>query len=170
MNPSLVRAGKWLRRRAENVVAALLAVMFVAFIIQIVFRYVFNWPVGWTSEVSILAWLWVVLWGSAFVLSEKEEVRFDIIYSNVPTEVRRVFTVITGLALVFLYAVSLPAAYSYVAFMKVERSAYLGIPINYLYSIYVIFAVACIIRYCWLIWRAIRGNEPPGTDPAQAGI
>ena len=30
----------WLARRAENVAAAMLAVMFVAFIIQIFFRYV----------------------------------------------------------------------------------------------------------------------------------
>ena len=28
----------WMRRRAENVVALLLAIMFVAFILQIVFR------------------------------------------------------------------------------------------------------------------------------------
>src|SRR5664279_2606977 len=77
----LMAAGRWLRRRAENVIAALLATMFVCFIIQIVFRYCLNYPVGWTEEISVLTWLWVVLWGAAFVLSEKEEVRFDIIYS-----------------------------------------------------------------------------------------
>ena len=39
--------GLWLRRRAENVAAAMLAVMFTAFILQIIFRYFFNfrlWP------------------------------------------------------------------------------------------------------------------------------
>jgi hypothetical protein len=71
--------------------------------------------------------------------------------------VRRVFTVITGLALIGLYGVSLPAAWSFVAFMKVERSAYLHVPIVYLYSIYVVFAVACIVRYAWLVVTAIRG-------------
>jgi hypothetical protein len=59
----------------------------------------------------------------------------------------------------------MPASYSFVAFMKVERSAYLHVPINYLYSIYVIFAAACIGRYCWLVWRAIRGGASPVTDP-----
>ena len=47
----------WVRRRAENVVALLLAIMFVAFILQIVFRYFLNFPVGWTSELSVVAWL-----------------------------------------------------------------------------------------------------------------
>ncbi len=141
--------------------------MFVCFIIQVIFRYVLNYPVGWTQEVSVLTWLWGVLWGAAFILSEKDEVRFDIIYSNVSENLRRVFTVITGGVLIFLYGVSLPAAYSYVSFMKVERSAYLHIPINYLYSIYLIFAVACICRYGWLVWNAIRGGKSPLTDPTQ---
>jgi C4-dicarboxylate transporter DctQ subunit len=163
----LVAISRWLRQRAENIAVALLATMFVCFIIQIFFRYVLNYPVGWTEEVTIVTWLWTVLWGAAFVLSEAEEVRFDIIYSNISENLRRVFTVMTGVALIFLYGVSLPASYSYVAFMKVERSAYLHIPINYLYSIYVIFAVACICRYCWLVWRAIRGGKSPVTDPAQ---
>ena len=157
----LVALGRWLRKRAENIAVALLATMFICFIVQIVFRYVLNRPVGWTEEVSVLTWLWVVLWGASFLLSEKEEVRFDIIYGNVPEGVRRVFTVITGIALIFLYGVSLPAAFSFVAFMKVERSAYLHIPINYLYAIYLIFAAACICRYCWLVWHAVRGGRSP---------
>ena len=148
---------EWLQRRTHNIAALLLATMFGCFIVQIVLRYVFNYPVGWTEELSILCWMWGILWGAAFVVTERDEVRFDILYGNVPEGVRRVFTVITGLALIGLYGVSLPAAWSFVAFMKVERSAYLHEPINYLYSIYVIFAVACIVRYAWLVWVAIRG-------------
>ena len=152
--------GRWLRRRAENIAALMLAVMFVCFILQIFFRYVLNSPVGWTEEVSTLMWIWGVLWGAVFVLDEKDEVRFDIIYSAVQERTRRVFTVITGIALVIMYSVSLPAATSYVTFMKVERSAYLGIRLDYLYSIFLVFTVAAIVRYAWLAWRASRGRAP----------
>ena len=48
----MVRAhARALSRLAEHVAAALMAVIFVAFMIQIVLRYFFNWPVGWTTEV-----------------------------------------------------------------------------------------------------------------------
>jgi TRAP-type C4-dicarboxylate transport system permease small subunit len=151
---------QWFLRRTHNVAALLLATMFACFVIQIVLRYVFNNPVGWTEELSILCWMWGILWGAAFVVSERDEVRFDILYGNVPEGVRRVFTVITGLALIALYGISLPAAASFVAFMKVERSAYLQVPISYLYSIYIIFAVACMVRYAWLVWTALRGPRP----------
>ena len=55
--------------------------MFLCFILQIVSSYVFNYPLGWTDEVSVMCWIWCVLWGAVFVLREKDEVRFDIIYS-----------------------------------------------------------------------------------------
>jgi TRAP-type C4-dicarboxylate transport system permease small subunit len=169
MNPNVVKAASWLRRRAENVAVALLSIMFATFIIQIFFRYVLNDPLGWTEEVIITTWLWTVLWGAAFILDESEEIRFDIIYSSVTEKTRRVFTIITGLVLIVFYAISLPATYSYVSFMKVEHSAYLHVPINWMYSVYLIFAVACICRYGWLVRRAIRGDVSPTTDPAKTG-
>jgi C4-dicarboxylate transporter, DctQ subunit len=159
--------GRWLRRRAENVMVALLSVMFATFIIQIFARYVLNHPVGWSEEVIITAWLWTVLWGAAFVISEAEEIRFDIIYSALSDRTRRILTVITGIVLVALYSVSLPASYSYVSFMKVERSAYLHVPIDVMYSIYVIFLVASISRYVWLVIAALGGGSAPQTDAAR---
>ena len=159
--------GRWLRRRAENVAVALLSTMFACFIIQIFFRYLLNNPVGWTEEVIVTAWLWTVLWGAAFIVSEAEEVRFDILYSNISEGARRACTVVTGVALVLLYGVSLPASYKYVSFMKVERSAYLHVPIDLMYSVYIVFAVASIGRYSWLVYRAIRGGISPLTESAR---
>jgi C4-dicarboxylate transporter, DctQ subunit len=145
----------------------MLATMFVAFLVQIVFRYVFGWPAGWAFELSILCWLWGVLWGAAFIVDEKDEIRFDVIYGAARPGLRRLFTVVTGVALLAIYGVSLPAVADYVAFMKVERSAYLKIPFNWLYSIYVIFAVAVLVRYTVLVWRAVRGKGTPSAGPGE---
>jgi TRAP-type C4-dicarboxylate transport system permease small subunit len=154
---------RWLRRRAENVSVLLLLAMFTCFMIQIISRYVFNYPLGWTDEASVLFWIWCTLWGAAFVLRERDEVRFDIFYSAASPKLRCIFTVITGVSTVVIFAVSLPAVYAYVSFLKVEKSAYLGIRLDYLYSIYVIFAIATIVRYAALTWFALRGR-PPGIE------
>ncbi len=167
MKSKLLRAARWLRRRAEDVSVALLCIMFATFIVQIFARYVLNKPTSWSEEVIITTWLWTVLWGAAFLLRETEEIRFDIIYSRVSARTRRIFTVLTGVALVALYGISLPAAYNYVSFMKVEHSASLRVPMNWLYSVFIIFSVACICRYCWLIYRALGGARSPETDPAK---
>ena len=160
---TLLRAteiARWLRRRAENVAALLLLAMFLCFILQIAARYVFNYPLGWTDEASVLCWIWCTLWGAAFVLREKDEVRFDIFYSSLSDRARCVCTVITGIAAIVLFGIALPAVISYVMFLKVERSAYLGIRLDYLYSIYILFSVGVIIRYAALTWRALRGHPP----------
>jgi C4-dicarboxylate transporter DctQ subunit len=169
LNPALQALGAWCYRRAENILAAMLAVMFVAFIIQIVFRYLLNFPIGWTQELTVIFWIWLVLFGAAFVIRETEEVRFDIIYGTAGPRVRRAMCVVTAVALVALYGISLPAVVDYVAFMKVESSAYLKIRFDLLFSIYVVFAVAAIIRYVWLCWRAIWGEAPEAFDPTKAG-
>jgi len=157
-------AAAWLHRRAENVAAALLAVMFAAFIVQIVFRYFLNFPIGWTSELSVIAWLWLVLWGAAFVVTESEEIRFDLVYGAVSPRTRRAMGIVTGLAIVALYSLSLPATVRYVSFMKVEKTSYLKIPFDWLYSIYVIFLVAVIGRYLWLLAQLLRGKDPESSD------
>jgi C4-dicarboxylate transporter, DctQ subunit len=169
MKSRMAKVGGWLRRRAENITAAMLAVMFAAFILQIVFRYVLNLPIGWTHEVSVIMWLWLVLFGSAFVIRENEEIRFDIIYGAVGPGPRRVMALITAIALVSLFSLSLPAVIDYVAFMKVQKTAYLKIRFDYLYAMYVVFAVAMIVRYIWLGWQAVWGRAPEVFDPTKAG-
>ena len=158
----------WLRRRAENVAAAMLAVMFAAFVVQIVFRYFFNFPTGWTTELTVVMWLWLVLWGAAFVVRESEEIRFDLLSGAVGRRARIALGIVAGTALVVLYGASLPATYSYVTFMKVEKTSYLKIPVDWLFSIYLIFVVAILIRYLWILSHLLRGREPDVADPSRA--
>lgn len=169
MDPRLTALGGWLYRRAENVLAAMLAVMFFAFLFQVFSRYVMGWPTGWTNELSAILWIWIVLWGAAFVLTEQEEMRFDLIYASVGPRARGIMFLVCAAALVFLYAISFPAILDYVTFMKVEKSAYLKLRFDWVFSIYLIFVVAVIVRYIWLSWRVLRGAAPDEFDPAKAG-
>jgi TRAP-type C4-dicarboxylate transport system permease small subunit len=169
MNPHLAGIGRWLHARAENLLAAMLGIMFAVFIIQIIFRYVINLPIGWTHEISVMMWLWIVLFGTAFVVRDNEEIRFDIFYAAVGNRTRRVMVFLTAVTLVALFTISLPGVIDYVMFMKVEKTAYLKIRFDYLYSIYAIFAVAMIVRQFWLACRAVWGKDSEGFDPTKAG-
>ncbi|RYF55964.1 MAG: TRAP transporter small permease subunit [Comamonadaceae bacterium] len=154
-----------LHRFAEGVAALLMAVIFVAFILQISLRYLFNWPVGWTTELSLAAWLWLVLWGAAFVLKDEEEIRIDLLSGRASRPMRRAIGAVGALSVSVLFGMSLPASWAYVTFMKVEKSSYLGIRMDYLYSIYLVFAVAVIGRS---LRQLVRGPAPAPAagDPA----
>ena len=73
-----------------------------------------------------------------------------------------------GVALILLYAASLPASYAYVTFMKVEKTSYLKIRMDWLFSIYLVFLVAVLARYAWLLWHLVRGEEVDRPDPTHA--
>jgi C4-dicarboxylate transporter, DctQ subunit len=152
------RGHAWLRARAENVLALMMAAMFASFILQIVFRYVLNLPVAWTEEVCVIGWLWGILWGAGFVTRNSEDVRFDMVYGLMPRPVKRMFTVAAGAAIVVILALSLPGAWSYVSFMKVEKSASLGIRMDWMFSIYIAFALATIARHVRIVVEALRGR------------
>jgi len=169
MRPTRRTVAAWLYRRAENVLAAMLAVMFFAFLLQVLFRYVLNWPTGWTNELSAILWIWIVLWGAAFVLTEQEEMRFDLLYASARKRTRSAMFLVFAAALIFLYAISFPAVVDYVTFMKVQKTAYMHIRFDWVFSIYLVFVVAVIIRYLWLSWRVLRGAAPDEFDPTRAG-
>ena len=152
---------------AEHVAVGLMATMFASFLLQIAFRYVLNRPLGWTEEVTVICWVWVVLWVASFILTDDEEVRFDIVYGAVAPGVRRAFTGFTSVAIIVLLLLSLPATWRYVIFMKREHSAYLHMRFDLAYSIYLMFVVAAVVRHGRLLWRAWRaqGIAAPTAGP-----
>ncbi|MEQ9676109.1 MAG: TRAP transporter small permease subunit [Roseovarius indicus] len=163
------RLVKAARQLADAVPAILLAAMFVCFIIQVFMRYVMDSPVGWTVEVCVIAWLWILLWGQSVSATEADEIRFDIVYGSVGPEVRRWFRVIFSVFLVGIYMWSLPALWDFVTFMKIQETSYLDIPFNWVYSIALIFSVASILRYLWILWTTAKGQDAPATTAEAAG-
>jgi TRAP-type C4-dicarboxylate transport system permease small subunit len=148
-----------LRNAAEAVLVVMMAAMFVAFILQVVFRYVLNWPVGWTDEVCTLVWLWGILWGASFVMANREDIRFDMLYSHLPRPLRRGSTVVASAAFVALMAVSLPATWSYVSFMKVERTASFGLRYDWVFSVHLVFVLSMIVRHTVIVWDALARDR-----------
>lgn len=53
--------------------------MFFAFILQVVSRYVFNSPIAWTLELCSIGYIWVVFWACGILVSERQQIVFDVI-------------------------------------------------------------------------------------------
>ncbi|MEJ1159297.1 TRAP transporter small permease [Prosthecomicrobium sp. N25] len=155
---------RWLRARADDVAVALLALMFTSFLVQIISRYVFNDPLGWTLEACLTTWLWLVFWGSAFVLDDRDHIKFDVLYVSVSSGMRRAFSIASATAIVFAMAASFPATWDYITFYKIKSSAIIGIRLDIVFGIYAVFAIAIIVRYGVRAWRLIRGARMEDLD------
>ena len=158
----------WLKARAENVAAGLLAALFLTFVLQIVARYVFSYPLGWTIEVCLTLWLWLVFWTAAFVLRDHDHVRFDLLAVASSRRLQQVFALVSAIAIIAGLLAALPATIDYITFYKIKRSATLRIRLDIVFSIYGIFAVAVIVSYAVRAWTIMRGGEVGPTEPGSS--
>jgi C4-dicarboxylate transporter DctQ subunit len=150
----------WLHKGAEGVAAAMLAAMFLTFILQIFSRYILVQPFGWTLELCLTLWLWIVFWGNAFVVRNNDHVTFDVFYLSVPPGLRRVFALITAAVIAIGFAISLYPTWDYIDFLKIKKSATLSIPLNQVFSIYAVFIIAVVVAYTFRFFSILRHGAP----------
>ncbi len=148
------------RRLADNVAVGLLTALCACFMIQIVSRYVFNHPLGWTIEACLILWLWLVFWGCGLLVPNRDHVRFDVFTATAPSEARRVAAIVGGIFIVVTFLWALPASIDFISFMGIERSGTLRIPLNIVFSVFGLFAVGVIVRQGWYLWKLLRGADP----------
>jgi len=157
----------WWQARADDVAVALLTAMFLAFILQITARYVINHPLPWTLELSLTMWLWTVFWGSALCLRHKDHIAFDMIYNHVGARTRKVFGIVSSLAIIVAMLASLPATWDWVSFLTIKKSATLRIPLAYVFSLILLFMAGTIVIYALRLRRIWRDetDAPQPSDP-----
>jgi TRAP-type C4-dicarboxylate transport system permease small subunit len=150
---------RFLKRRAEDVLVLLAAAMFFAFLIQIGTRYLLNDPAAWPHEVIVITWLWLIFWGAAFFLKDRDHVKFDVLYNLGGARARRVMALIAALAFVVIFAISAPATWSFVSFKGIRGTDHFGIPLSYVFSVYLLFLAGTIVHYLRRAIRLLRGDD-----------
>lgn len=150
---------RFLRRRAEDGLVLLAAAMFIAFLVQIGTRYLLNDPAAWPHEVIVITWLWLIFWGAAFFLKDRDHVKFDVFYNLGGARARRIMALIVAIAFVVIFAASAPATWSFVSFKGIRGTDHFGIPLSYVFSVYLLFLAGTIAHYLWRAIRLARGDE-----------
>lgn len=147
-----------LRRAAQALGGLIFVILFAVFLIQITARFVFNKPLPWTDELAVVLYLWVILWASAFMVSEREQVVFDLVWNSVGQRARQAMRVIGHLMIGSLAAVALPGSWDYVRFMAREGTPVLGLSFQWVFMPFVLLLAALVLRSVWGIWDALRGR------------
>jgi len=120
--------------------------MFVAFMIQIISRYVFNYPVQWSLELCSLSYIWLVFWSSDLLMTERQHILFDLIYKKIPPKPRRIVGISNTAALGIIFLIALPTTLEYIGFMGRRSTLILHIPFDIAYACFGIFMVAVIFN------------------------
>jgi len=131
------------------------ALMFVVFIIEIAWRYLFV-PLTWTMEFSLMAFLWTTLLGACWALRDDSHVVFSLLYDSVGPKAQRAIR-IAGNGLVFLaFCIALYPSWTFVAFMGFKKADVMQISMSIVFSPYIAFSVLTIGRLGYKLWTDLR--------------
>ncbi|MGA2466832.1 MAG: TRAP transporter large permease subunit [Thermodesulfobacteriota bacterium] len=78
------RANRLIGTGAEIAIVAFMACMVAFIFLQVVFRYVFNNPLGWTEELCLIMLAWTVFLGSVVVARKNEWISIDALKVCLP--------------------------------------------------------------------------------------
>lgn len=143
-------------RRGATLVSSLMFVMvFLIFMYKIVSRYGEGDEPAWSDEVSVILFIWIIFWANAFVLRERDHIRFDLLYHPMPARVRRVMAILRTLLIGGTFLCGLPAIVSYTHFLWREHTPVLQLPLDLVYSCFAVFAAAVAARSLWTLGRLL---------------
>jgi C4-dicarboxylate transporter DctQ subunit len=165
----------WLVHAAEFMAAIMMAAMFATFILQITIRYTaraewiaeavpFLDPThfGWTLEFCLVMWVWIVFFGNAFVVRERDHVSFDILYTHVSPTLRKWFSVVSSVAICVGLLWSLEPTWAKFYILRLKKTATLShlfgdwIRMRDIYAVYALFLIVVGLRYGWRAWYVLR--------------
>jgi TRAP-type C4-dicarboxylate transport system permease small subunit len=134
-----------LHRGAELISAAAFALMFGAFMVQIVSRYIFDAPVSWSLEICSIGYIWIVFWTCDILVSERQHIIFDVLYVKFPPRWRRVVGIVNTATLGLIFLAALPTTLEYIHFLARRKTMILKLPFDVVYSCFAVFMIAVVV-------------------------
>ena len=165
----------------ENVVGVYFAsvafvLMFVAFCVQIIFRYIFNFQFEWTYECTVIGFMWATAFGACHCSKINDHVSFNLLYVRFGEKGRAIMDILGNLIVLAAFMLLILPTMDYVKFMGIKKTPVLKVKFSTLYAPFILFLIfsACyIVRN--IVWAArvlMRGrHDAPDreTGSAQAG-
>ena len=124
-------------------------------------------PFGWTLELCLILWVWIVFFGCAFIVRDRDHVTFDIFYYATPKKVQLVLSIISAIGVILIMGYSFLPTIDYIDWMKMRKTTTVKIPftgdkipLKYIFSIYGIFLLSVIFQYIWKLKNLLTKGLP----------
>lgn len=130
--------------------------MFVAFILQIFFRYVLRNPLIWAFELTLIGFIWTTMLGACYTRRHNSHVSFSLLYDRVTPEKKRIFRLIGNAFIASAFIIAIYPSYDYIMFMGYRRTPVLRIPFHIIYFPYIIFLILVTGRSLYDIVKDIK--------------
>ncbi len=147
-----------LRDAAASVSGIMFVLVFLIFNYKIATRYLEHDEAAWADEISVILFIWIIFWANSFVVREREQITFDLIYRPLPPRSKRIFAIARHLLIGGIFLWALPGSIDYILFLWRERTPVLGLRLDYVYACFGIFMIATVVRSAISLYNLARPN------------
>ena len=157
----MAKAARGLELAANLLGALMFLAIFAAFILQVVMRYVFSWPLGWPEELITILFVYVVFWGAALMVPLEGQISFDLVVRQMPPRARRWSAILSLTATAVLFAAAMPMTVDLLLYYQRLGTPVLDLPLTYVYAPMALFLVASVVRMGRKVLRLLRDPAEP---------
>jgi TRAP-type C4-dicarboxylate transport system permease small subunit len=137
----------------EWICVILLSLMTILVTYQVIVRYFFNNPNAYTEVLSKYMFVWLIMYGSAYVFGLREHMNIAVVRDKMPAKMRIIIEMISELVIVlFAVGVLVYGGFKQMADQMVQLDAALQIPMGIIYS-------AVPISSCFIIFYFIVNEK-----------
>lgn len=160
-------------RHLERVVALVwkatvfgaLLVSFSMLILQVISRYIFNFPIIWTNEIATIAFMWLIFIGAIGAVYDGDMIRLNMIVVLFGKRTAKIFEISFQVLFIVAACISIPYSFIIVEKMHILKFDITGIPFSYFYFSGLCFFVTCIPCCAKVIWRIVKTGRAEREDP-----
>jgi len=129
--------------------------LFLAFLMNVFFRYVLRNPQNWTFELSINAFVIVGLLGACAAYRTEDHVVFDLLYTRLNPRGQNILRIMSYVTVILFFTVAIPASVMYLVKLRAVTSI-MRIPRRYIFLSYPILLISTVLRSAYRLVLDIR--------------
>lgn len=152
---------KVLDKILEYLCSLLLVLMTCTATWQVVSRYIFKNPSTWSESVTLIAFVWMALFASAYVFGKQEHMKMTFILDKFNCKNRKRIEIITEI-IIFTFSLCILVIGGFkISMLEMgQREASLGVPMGYIYlALPLSGIVTCIYNVMNLIEKATSSSK-----------
>jgi TRAP-type C4-dicarboxylate transport system permease small subunit len=135
------------------VVIVLMLVMTVTVSLQIVFRYVFNIPLGWSEEMARFSFVWVSFFGASALMRVREHINVTVFVDNFPPRLKAVCILLANLCALICVYFFLVGGIALTTNEWAQLAPAMQIPMGW---VYVVIPISAVLMAIWIVIQTIE--------------
>ena len=151
----LQRISDIISRITEVILIIVLSTMAVVVLLQVIFRYVLNFPLFWTEEFARYCLVWSSLLGSAVAVKRGQHIAVTIFMERFPPVLRRGLTIVALIAVAVILTIILWGGIQLVAITRAQISPALRVSMSVPYLAVPVGAALMLLHMLVFIFETI---------------